>query len=94
MVPVIHRIAENIMSVISNSNQPSSLKRSDGVYALIYNLMDGRYAGESYVVDFNNDVDVLKQQVKTTGKPILTDDEYLKFVKNKKTGGFYMIEKC
>lgn len=94
VVPVIHRIAENVMSVISSSNQSSSLRRSDGAYALIYNLMDGRYAGESYVVDFNNDVDVLKQQVKTTGKPILTDDEYLKFVKNKKTGDFYMIEKC
>lgn len=94
VVPVIHRIAENIMDVISNNDQPTSPDRSGGSYALIYNSMDGRYAGESYVVDFNDDVNVLKQQVKTAGKPILTDDEYLKFVKNKKTGDFYMIEKC
>lgn len=94
VVPVIHRIAENIMDVISNNDQPSSPDRNSGSYALIYNSMDGRYAGESYVVDFNDDVNVLKQQVKTAGKPILTDDEYLKFVKNKKTGDFYMIEKC
>ncbi|GAB5055833.1 DNA (cytosine-5-)-methyltransferase [Companilactobacillus alimentarius] len=94
VVPVIHRIAENIMDVISNNDQPSSPTRNSGSYALIYTSMDGRYAGESYVVDFNDDVDVLKQQVKTSGKPILTDDEYLKFVKNKKTGDFFMIEKC
>ena len=94
VVPVIHRIAENIMDVISNNDQPSSPDRNSGSYALIYNSMDGRYAGESYVVDFNDDVNVLKQQVKTAGKPILTDDEYLKFVKNKKTGDFFMIEKC
>ena len=94
VVPVIHRIAENVMDVISDDDQPSSPSRNSGSYALIYNSMDGRYAGESYVVDFNDDVNVLKQQVKTSGKPILTDDEYLKFVKNKKTGDFYMIEKC
>lgn len=94
VVPVIHRIAENVMNVISDDDQPSSPSRNSGSYALIYNSMDGRYAGESYVVDFNDDVNVLKQQVKTSGKPILTDDEYLKFVKNKKTGDFYMIEKC
>jgi DNA (cytosine-5)-methyltransferase 1 len=94
VVPVIHRIAENIMDVISNNDQPSSPTRNSGSYALIYTSMDGRYAGESYVVDFNDDVDVLKQQVKTSGKTILTDDEYLKFVKNKKTGDFFMIEKC
>lgn len=94
VVSVIHRIAENIMDVISNDNQPSSPVRNDGDYALIYNSMDGRYAGESYVVDFNDDVNVLKQQVKTSGKPILSDDEYLKFVKKKKNGDFYMIEKC
>ena len=82
------------MDVISNNDQPSSPTRNSGSYALIYTSMDGRYAGESYVVDFNDDVDVLKQQVKTSGKPILTDDEYLKFVKNKKTGDFFMIEKC
>ena len=94
VVPVIHRIAENIMDVISNNDQPSSPTRNSGLYALIYTSMDGRYAGESYVVDFNDDVDVLKQQVKTSGKTILTDDEYLKFVKNKKTGDFFVIEKC
>lgn len=94
VVPVIHRIAENVMNVISDDDQPSTPSRNSGSYALIYNSMDGRYAGESYVVDFNDDVNVLKQQVKTSGKPILTDDEYLKFVKNKKTGDFYMIEKC
>lgn len=94
VVPVIHRIAENVMDVISNNDQPSSPARNSGSYALVYNSMDGRYSGESYVVDFNDDVNVLKQQVKTSGKPILTDDEYLKFVKNKKTGDFYMIEKC
>ena len=94
VVPVIHRIAENIMGVISNDDQPSSPDRDTGSYALIYNSMDGRYSGESYVVNFNDDINVLKQQVKTAGKPILTDDEYLKFVKNKKTGDFFMIEKC
>lgn len=94
VVPVIHRIAENIMDVLSNDSNPTTLDRKSGTYALIYTSMDGRYSGESYVVDYADDVNTLKQQVKTSGKPVLTDDEYLKFVKNKKTGDFYMIEQC
>lgn len=93
VVPVIHRIAENIMNVLE-SGQPQLEQNKSGKYALIYTGMDGRYQGDSYVQEFADDIDELKKIVKTSGKPLLTDDEYLKFVKNQKHGDFYMIKEC
>ena len=93
VVPVIYRIAENIMNVLEGG-QPQLEQNNSGKYALIYTRMDGRYQGDSYVQEFVDDIDELKKVVKTSGKPLLTDDEYLKFVKNQKHGDFYMIKEC
>lgn len=93
VVPVIYRIAENIMNVLEGG-QPQLEQNNSGKYALIYTRMDGRYQGDSYVQEFADDIDELKKVVKTSGKPLLTDDEYLKFVKNQKHGDFYMIKEC
>ena len=94
VVPVIKRIAENIMNVLSNNEQSQSKQLISGKYALIYTNMDGRYKGESYVQDFADNINELKTIVEASGKLLLTDTEYLKFVKNKKHGDFYMIKKC
>lgn len=93
VVPVVHRIAENIIDVISN-NHPPKTQRSIKKYALIYTLMDGRYEGESYVQKFSDNDDELREEIKSSGKRIISDDDYFKFVKNKKHGDFYMIKEC
>lgn len=91
VVPVIHRIAENIMDVISSQTGQGE-QTLTGKYALLYTAMDGRYEGESYAVNFNDDADYLRNTAQASGKDVLTDDEYLKFVKNQKHGSFCMIE--
>lgn len=94
VVPVIHRIAKQIMDVLDENHHPSSPERNKGPFALIYNAMEGRYSGESYVVDFSGQRKQLQHKVKYSGKQLLNDTEYLSFIKNKKNGDFYMIEKC
>ncbi|MDO7806530.1 DNA cytosine methyltransferase [Lactiplantibacillus pentosus] len=91
VVPVIHRIAENIMDVISSQTGQGE-QTLTGKYALLYTAMDGRYEGESYAVNFNDDADYLRNTALASGKTVLTDAEYLKFVKNQKHGSFCMIE--
>lgn len=91
VVPVIHRIAENIMEVISSQTGQGE-QTLTGKYALLYTAMDGRYEGESYAVNFNDDADYLRNKALASGKAVLTDAEYLKFVKNQKHGSFCMIE--
>lgn len=91
VVPVIHRIAENIMEVISSQTGQGE-QTLTGKYALLYTAMDGRYEGESYAVNFNDDADYLRNTALASGKAVLTDAEYLKFVKNQKHGSFCMIE--
>ena len=93
VVPVIYRIAKNIMNVLEGG-KPQLEQNKSGKYALIYTRMDGRYQGDSYVQEFADDIDELNKIVKTSGKPLLTDDEYLKFVKNQKHGDFYMMKEC
>lgn len=91
VVPVIHRIADNIMDVISSQTGQGEQTLA-GKYALLYTAMDGRYEGESYAVNFNDDADYLRNTALASGKTVLTDAEYLKFVKNQKHGSFFMIE--
>jgi len=91
VVPVIHRIAENIMDVISSQTGQGE-QTLTCKYALLYSAMDGRYEGESYAVNFNDDADYLRNTALASGKTVLTDAEYLKFVKNQKHGSFCMIE--
>lgn len=95
VVPVIRRIAENIMDVLSTTSlQPQSQQSTSGKYALIYTNMDGRYKGESYVYSFSDSISELNTIVRDSGKLLLNDTEYLKFVKNKKHGDFFMIKEC
>ena len=89
MVPVIHRIAEEIIKVISNQSG-QEYDAGDGRYVLIYTDMDSRYEGSSYMAKRNDDKDALKQSI--TGNTLLTDAEYLKLVQKKKRAIFYLIE--
>lgn len=92
VVPVIHRIAENIMKVISSQSGRGAAEAPHIKFALIYTSMDGRYEGESYVARFSNDFNQLKEYASSTGKSLLSDSDYLQFVKKQKRGDFYMIE--
>ncbi|MGF0061523.1 DNA cytosine methyltransferase, partial [Limosilactobacillus reuteri] len=89
VVPVIHRIAENIIKVISNQEGQGS-KAPCGRYALIYTDMDSKYEGASYMVNRSDDTEMLKQSI--SGSTLLTDAEYLKLVQKKKRAIFYLIE--
>lgn len=89
VVPVIHRIAEEIIKVISNQSG-QEYDAGDGRYVLIYTDMDSRYEGSSYMAKRNDDKDALKQSI--TGNTLLTDAEYLKLVQKKKRAIFYLIE--
>lgn len=93
VVPVINRIAENITNAIDGHNGTEN-DRVSGKYALIYSDIDSRYAGESYVQQFSDDINELKNIVDQSETPLLSDTDYLKLVQKKKSAKFYMIEEC
>lgn len=92
VVPVIHRIAEQIYKAIDN-REGTDINTKSGKYALIYSDIDSRYVGESYVKKYSDSFDDLKKIADESNTPLLTDDEYLKLVQKKKSAQFYMIEK-
>lgn len=91
VVPVIKKLARQICRAI-DGQKGDSTQRGIGKYALIYNDLDSRYAGESFVQAFSNDINALKNMVKQTNIPIISDQDYLKLVQRRKSSNFYMIE--
>lgn len=91
VVPVIHRIAENI-SLAMNDHTPNQIEIPDGKYVLIYGHVGNKFDGESYVEAYSNDLEELRRIIGKTDVPLITDDEYLKIVQKKRTATFYMIK--
>lgn len=93
VVPVIHRIAEQIVNALDNNNDTHEFNESKK-YALIISNINSRYEGQSYVEKFSNSIDELKDIVAKSTIPLITDKEYLKLIQKKKQAKFYMIEEC
>lgn len=93
VVPVIHRIAENIVQAIDSKRDTHEFNESKK-YALIYSDIDSRFEGQSYVEKFSDSIEKLKDIVYNSDIPLLNDEEYLKLVQKKKQAKFYMIEEC
>lgn len=93
VVPVINRIAEQICKAIDGHEGMNSNQKT-GKYALIYSDLDSRYVGESFVQEYSNNINKLKEIISKTNTPLLTDDYYLKLVQKKKSAKFYMIEEA
>lgn len=93
VVPVIHRIAEQIVNALDNNNDTHEFNEPKK-YALIISNINSRYEGQSYVEKFSNSIDELKDIVAKSTIPLITYKEYLKLIQKKKQAKFYMIEEC
>ena len=91
VVPVVRRIAENISNSLVEKPTIKQKDNNDN-YALISVDMNGRFDGQSYVVDFANNKAELEELAKKNNYSIMNDDQYFKFVQKNKKGQFYMIE--
>lgn len=91
VVPVINRIAKQICCAI-DGQEGVNMKRRLGKYALIYNDLDSRYIGESFVQAFSNDFNVLKKMANQSNIPLINKQDYLKLVRKRKNSKFYMIK--
>lgn len=92
VVPVIKRIATNMAIAMNQSKGKSDFSR-EGKVAVLYTKMNGPFEGESYVIDYAMSQEEAKRLIACYDKqlPILTDIDYLKFVKRKASGEFYSI---
>lgn len=93
-VSVIERIAEKILYALNRNNDFDEKDSfSEKKFAVIYLEVHGKYSGRSYVVDYLNskeEVNKFLNKHATTLCPVLNDDQYIKFIKNSKSGKFFM----
>lgn len=91
VVPVIRRIAEQIVKALSDD--PKTIQKdTNGKYALIFVDMNGRFDGSSFVVEFSDSKEELQNKANDLGYTVISDDDYLKLVQKNKAGKFCMIE--
>lgn len=95
-VPVIQRIAQNIIDSLNNNSFYESVENplNGEQYALIYVNIEGRYSGDSYVecyLDSKEEVDTLKAELETNNKELMSDEDYIRLIKKGQSGEFYMI---
>lgn len=85
VVPVIKRIAENIIKAIDCTDAYE--KHDYNEYVLIYNKINNKYDGESYVISSSDDKnDLIRSN-------IVDADEYNKILRKNKSAEFYFLEK-
>ena len=92
VVPVIKRIADKIAEAMKTTKGISQLERTGNV-AIIYTKMNGQFEGQSYVKDFVVTCDdaISKLDSYYDGLGILSDEDYLRFVKKGGHLEFYSI---
>lgn len=92
VVPVIKRIAKNMLKAL-NSSDSKIENKNNKKYALIYTKMRGQFEGESYVKYSGDSFEEVESQVMKYGDnlQVLTDEEYLNQVKKKTQIEFYSI---
>lgn len=96
VVPVINRIAENIVDVLNTNKVEESVTEynlfNSGRYALLFVKVNGRNEGTSYVERYSDNYDALVEYAENKDMKLLSDEEYLKLIQKKKEETFYMIE--
>lgn len=96
VVPVINRIAENIVDVLNANKAEESVTEynlfNSGRYALLFVKVNGRNEGTSYVERYSDNYDALVEYAENKDMKLLSDEEYLKLIQKKKEETFYMIE--
>lgn len=96
VVPVINRIAENIVDVLNANKVEESVTEynlfNSGRYALLFVKVNGRNEGTSYVERCSDNYDALVEYAENKDMKLLSDEEYLKLIQKKKEETFYMIE--
>ena len=77
---------------MNESQGQSQLDRS-GKFAIIYTKMNGQFEGQSYVKDFVDSYDQAIEKIKSydDGLAVLSDEEYLRLVKNKANSNFTVL---
>lgn len=93
VVPVIKRIANQIVESLRKNDKALTDSEQTGEYALIYSDINGRFEGSSYVEKYSDSEEELKSYVTNKEIPLLSDAEYLKMIQKNKNETFYMIEK-
>lgn len=90
VVPVIKRIARNIIKVLDDKEVENALPQ--GKYVLIHFKIRGKKAGQSYAVSASDDKEAILKMVKLSNIPLYQDEDYFKAIKQDKDNEFYMIK--
>ena len=96
VVPVINRIAENIVDVLNANKVEESVTEynlfNSGRYALLFVKVNGRNEGTSYVERYSDNYDALVEYAENKDMKLLSDEEYLNLFQKKKEETFKMIQ--
>ncbi|SFK72334.1 DNA (cytosine-5)-methyltransferase 1 [Marinilactibacillus piezotolerans] len=93
VVPVIQRIAENISLALSNINDlDESILDIKYKYYIMHTKMEGRFKGESYLVQTASSDKELEKFSKDNGIKYLSNKEYFKKIKRNIMLDFYSFE--
>lgn len=92
-VPVINRIANNIVKALDYSSDVIDEDDNDaGNYVLLYLDVTGKFKGESYAIKKFGSLDEAKDFAKENMLKVIDDKDYLKLIEKKRNDSFYMIE--
>ncbi|MCP8856872.1 DNA cytosine methyltransferase [Latilactobacillus fuchuensis] len=94
-IPVITRIAEQILKVSASSNIKNKLPQTNDKFAILKTTMIGRMEGSSYPIDFFNSTEEAKNYIDNSKKlsnlELYTDEEFFNVVNKNKQSTFMTI---
>lgn len=95
VVPVIHRIAENIINAYDDSESfELNLPHADDKYAVVSIDIESRYAGKSFVVEYSETYEEAEECLReccTLERIHITDEQYLRIINKGLSGKYLMI---
>ncbi|MBF0737139.1 DNA cytosine methyltransferase [Staphylococcus arlettae] len=92
IVPVIKRIAENISTALKNATDSLFYYESSSKYSIVHTTMNGKFDGESYIVNRFNNKQLLDEFINQNNINFISPEHYLKIIKNNKRIEFYSCE--
>lgn len=92
VVPVIKRIAQNISLALENTTDTIFTYESAAKYSIMYTKMNGKYDGESHIVQGFNTEQELNNYKLDNNIEFITPSNYLKIIKNNKHAEFYSCQ--
>ena len=92
VVPVIKRIAQNISLALENTTDTIFTYESVAKYSIMYTKMNGKYDGESHIVQGFNTESELNNYKLDNNIEFITPENYLKIIKNNKHAEFYSCQ--